>query len=91
MIITKGKTRHTIQIKSTFTDLNGISKWNIGKGQNCKGRYNDSVDWFALWDDTIKHWRFFKPVDTNGQKTFRVHQTNTNNLENWHDLETHDD
>ena len=91
MIITRGTTRFTIQIKSTYTDLNGVSKWNIGKGHNCKGRYNDSVDWLALWDDNIKHWRFFKPADTNEQKTFRVHQTNTNNLENWNDLETHND
>ena len=91
MIITKQSLVLTIQVKSTYTDLNGTSKWNIGKGHDCKQRYNDDVDWFALWDDTIKHWRFFRPSNTNGVKTFRVKQTNTNNLENWNDLENDDD
>ena len=91
MIITKGDAVLTVQIKSTYTNLNGTSKWDIGKGQHCKDRYDDSVDWFALWDGNIEHWRFFKPAQTNGVKTFRVKQTNTNNLENWIDLETHDD
>ena len=79
----------TIQVKATFTDLNGKSKWNIGKGSAAKKRYSDDdVDFFALYDGTIKHWRFVRPSETNGQKTFRVDQKETNNLENWHDLTT---
>lgn len=79
----------TIQVKATFTDLNGKSKWNIGKGSEAKKRYtDDDVDFMALYDGTIKKWRFVRPSQTNGQKTYRVHQQETNNLENWHDLTT---
>lgn len=79
----------TIQVKSTFTDNNGKSKWNIGKGSSAKKRYtDDDVDFFALYDGNIDRWRFVRPSETNGQKTFRVLQNETNKLDNWNDLTT---
>lgn len=79
----------TIQVKATFTDANGRSKWNIGKGSSAKKRYtDDDVDFFALYDGNIDRWRFVRPSETNGQKTFRVSQNETNKLENWNDLTT---
>jgi len=79
----------TIQVKSTFTDNNGKSKWNIGKGSSAKKRYtDDDVDFLALYDGNIDRWRFVRPSETNGQKTFRVLQNETNKLDNWNDLTT---
>lgn len=78
-----------IQVKSTFTNLNGKSKWNIGKGWQTKKRYTDhDVDFLALYDGNIDRWRFVRPSETNGQKTFRVLQNETNKLDNWNDLTT---
>lgn len=77
----------TIQCKATWVDYNGWSKWNIVKGSMSKERYTDlDIDFFALYDGTLNKWRFVRPSQTNGQKTFRVSQNETNNLENWHDL-----
>lgn len=88
-IISKRNIIQTIQVKSTFVDYNGRSKWNLGKGSESKGRYTDEdVDFFALYDGTLSAWRFLRPEDTNGQKTFRIYQNETNKLENWNDLET---
>jgi hypothetical protein len=81
-----------IQCKATWTNLKGKSKWNIGKGSSAKKRYTDhDVDFLALYDGNIECWRFVRPSETNGQKTFRIAQDETNKLENWHDLKEFND
>jgi hypothetical protein len=81
-----------IQCKATWTNLKGKSKWNIGKGSSAKKRYTDhDVDFLALYDGNIECWRFVRPSETNGQKTFRIPQDETKQLENWHDLKEFND
>ena len=81
-----------IQCKATWTNLKGKSKWNIGKGSSAKKRYTDhDVDFLALYDGNIQCWRFVRPSETNGQKTFRIPQEETKQLENWHDLKEFND
>jgi hypothetical protein len=81
-----------IQCKATWTNLKGKSKWNIGKGSSAKKRYTDhDVDFLALYDGNIECWRFVRPSETNGQKTFRIPQEETKQLENWHDLKEFND
>jgi Holliday junction resolvase len=88
-IVSKRNTIKTIQVKATWVDYNGKSKWNIGKGSSAKLRYTDQdIDFFALYDGTLGAWRFVRPSETNEQKTFKVAQNETNKLENWNDLET---
>ena len=87
-IIAKGVLIQTIQIKSTFTkSLKDRSKWNLGRGTSTKKHYHRGVDFFALYCDTMKGWRFVTPAATKGQFTFSVKYTDTTTLDNWHALE----
>lgn len=87
-IIVKGVLLHTIQIKSTFpkkVDTNR-SRWVISRGSKKKLKYDRGVDFFALYCNYQKCWRFIRPSRLLGRKTFSIKHSDVKTKNNWHEL-----
>ena len=87
VIISKGNTMRTIQIKSTFGINQTRSSWTVSRGSKKKIPYHSGLDFFALYCNHSDVWRFIRPSQIAGRTTFSIRHDDNKTKQNWHELE----